>query len=177
MNKKVLSTLFIIGVTSVGLNVVFAQTPAVKSVSKPAVVKTVTVKPQPKVQTKAITVTTPQVAPSISVKPLDVVKNPSAYLHKRISMTSKFSKFSTLGLDYKPAFRSSENYITFLFLREDSEHKIPLSEMKIFLSRKIAEKLPDVKEGDMVHTTGTVFSNALGDVWIDADSFEVVNNK
>ncbi len=164
MKKKILSFLFIIAISAVGYNVTFAETSvAVKPVAAKHSVKTVA----PATQTVS----------AISVTPMEVVKNPSAYLHKKITMTSRFSKFATLGLDYKPAFRSSENYITFMFLRDDASHKIPLSEMKIFLPRKIAEKTPDVKEGDSIKIVGTVFSNALGDVWVDADSFELIGNK
>ena len=90
-------------------------------------------------------------------------------------MTSKFAKFSTLGLDYKRAMRCSDEYISFLFLREDAVNNIPLSELKMFLKRNIAEKLPDIDEGDTVKVTGTVFSNALGDAWVDAESITVVN--
>ena len=45
----------------------------------------------------------------------------------------------------------------------------------MFLKRNIAEKLPDIDEGDTVKVTGTVFSNALGDAWVDAESITVVN--
>jgi len=109
-----------------------------------------------------------------TARPLDIVNNPTAYLNKKICMTSKFSKFSTLGLDYKPAYRNSEKYITFLFLREDAANNIPLSELKMFIKRDIAEKLPDLKEEDIVKVTGTVFSNALGDAWFEADSIEEI---
>lgn len=62
-----------------------------------------------------------------------------------------------------------------MFLREDAVNNIPLSELKMFLKRNIAEKLPDIDEGDTVKVTGTVFSNALGDAWVDAESITVVN--
>jgi len=164
MKKKLLSFIFIIAISAISFNVTFAETPAA--------VKSVAVKHSVKVAAPVA-----QTVAAISVTPTEVVKNPSVYLHKKIMMTSRFSKFATLGLDYKPAFRSSENYITFMFLRDDASHKIPLSEMKVFLSRKIAEKVPDVKEGDEVKVVGTVFSNALGDVWVDADTFELIGSK
>ena len=72
---------------------------------------------------------------AISVRPLDVVNSPKLYLNKTIKMNAKFDKFSTLGLDYKPAFKSSEDYISFLIKRDDTNYDIPLSEMKLFLKR------------------------------------------
>ena len=82
-------------------------------------------------------------------------------------MNATFDKFATLGLDYKTAMRSSEEYISFLILRDDNEHDIPLSEMKLFLKRDMAEKHIDLKTNDKVFITGKVFSDALGDPWID----------
>ena len=32
-----------------------------------------------------------------------------------------------------------------------------------------------LRKGDTVKVTGTVFSNALGDAWVDADSITIVN--
>ena len=102
-----------------------------------------------------------------ATKPLDIVKNPTEYLNQTIRMNAIFDKFSTLGLDYKSAMRSSEEYISFLILRDDTEHYIPLSEMKLFLKRELAEKHIDLKTNDKVFITGKVFSDALGDPWID----------
>lgn len=104
------------------------------------------------------------------VDPLAVVKHPANYLNKRINVVARFDKFATLGLDYKPAMRSSETYISFLIFRPDVENNIPLSEMKLFVTRKMAEKLIDLKEGDLITFSGTVFSTALGDAWLDVDS-------
>ena len=123
---------------------------------------------------KPVAATTCTTAQVISVKPLEVVKNPEKFLNKKITMISRFSKFSTLGLDYKPALRSSDNYISFLFLREDAANNIPLSELKMFIPRPVAEKLPDIKEGDTVKVVGTVFSDALGDAWIDVNTLEEI---
>lgn len=112
------------------------------------------------------------------VNSIEVVKNPAKYLNKHIKIRAKFDKFSTLGLDYKPAFRSSEKYITFLIKRDDViSHTIPLSEMKNFLSRTEAEKYIDLSSGDEIEYNGTVFSNALGDVWIDVEKFTVISQK
>lgn len=112
------------------------------------------------------------------VKSLDVAANPSKYLNKRIKIKAKFDKFSTLGLDYKPAFRSSEKYITFLIKRDDvTDHTIPLSEMKIFMQRDEAEKYIDLSAGDAIEFSGYVFSNALGDPWIEVEKFTVLSSK
>lgn len=107
------------------------------------------------------------------VLPLSVVNSPKSYLNKKITMNARFDKFSTLGLDYKPAMRSSENYISFLIKRDDTKYDIPLSEMKLFLKRDLAEKFIDLKSDDEVKILGTVFSDALGDAWIDVDSLIV----
>ena len=112
------------------------------------------------------------------VNPLDVVASPVRYLNRNISVKAKFDKFSTLGLDYEPALRSSEDYITFLILRNDvGNHSIPLSEMKIFMKRTEAEKFIDINSGDEIEFCGKVFSTALGDVWIDANKFIILNKK
>ena len=108
-----------------------------------------------------------------SVSPLAIVENPQAYLNKKIVMNAKFDKFATLGLDYKPAMRSSEDYISFLIKRDDTKYDIPLSEMKLFLKREMAEKYINLKTNDEIQITGTVFSNALGDPWIDVENLVV----
>lgn len=106
-------------------------------------------------------------ATQATIKPLDIVNNPTEYLNQTVRMNATFDKFATLGLDYKPAMRSSEEYISFLIMRDDTQHEIPLSEMKLFLKREIAEKHIDLKTNDKVFITGKVFSDALGDPWID----------
>lgn len=108
------------------------------------------------------------------VNPLDVVKKPNAYIGKRINVSGRFDKFATLGLDYKPAMRSSETHISFLIMRPDTEKNIPLSEMKLFVKRGLAEKLIELKEGDKVQFSGVVFSSALGDPWVDVDRLEKI---
>lgn len=114
----------------------------------------------------------------LTVNPLDIVTRPNFYLNKNVKIRAKFDKFATLGLDYKPAMRSSEKYISFLIQRPDvTDHNIPLSELKIFLSRTEAEKHIDLNSGDVIEFTGNVFSNALGDAWIDVDKFTVISAK
>ncbi len=110
----------------------------------------------------------------LSTPPLSVVANPKAYLDKTIIMNAKFDKFSTLGLDYKPAFKSSEDYISFLIKRDDTTYDVPLSEMKLFIKREEAEKFIDLKTDDEISITGKVFSDALGDAWIDVSKLVLV---
>ena len=111
---------------------------------------------------------------AIEVKPLSVVSSPKAYLNKTIKMNAKFDKFSTLGLDYKPAFKSSDDYISFLIKRDDTSYDIPLSEMKLFLKREDAEKFIDLKTNDEISITGVMFSDALGDAWVDVKNLTVI---
>lgn len=113
-----------------------------------------------------------------SVNPLDIVARPKFYLNKNIKVVGKFDKFSTLGLDYEPAMRSSEQFIAFLIQRPDvTDHNLPLSEMKCFLHREDAEKYIELNSGDKIEFYGTVFSNALGDVWVDVKKFSSLEPK
>lgn len=115
-----------------------------------------------------------QVINYINAEPIAVVSSPKAYLNKIVVMKAKFDKFSTLGLDYKPAFKSSDEYISFLIKRDDTTYNIPLSEMKLFLKRDIAEKYIDLKTDDEVEIKGLVFSDALGDAWVDVKEFKIL---
>ncbi len=112
----------------------------------------------------------------LDVNPLDVVANPQKYLNKDVKIRGIFDKFSVVGLDYKPAFRSSDDYILFLIKKNEIKgHSIPLAEMKIFIKRKEAEKFIDLDAGDEIQFTGKVFSTALSDPWIDVDTLTVLN--
>ncbi len=120
----------------------------------------------------------PQASAYLSVSPIDVVNHPSKYLNKNITFTAEFVAFTSLGLDYKPAFRDGTKYIGILIKRPDvTDHVIPLSEMKIFISRELAEKNIDIEAGDKVKITGKVFSNALGDPWLDVTTFTMLTHK
>lgn len=110
-------------------------------------------------------------------KALDIVNNPNAYLNKRVTIKAKFDKFSSLGLDYKPALRSSEKYITFLIRRDDAQNDIPLSELKNFMKREMAEKYIDLETDDVIEYSGLVFSNALGDAWLEVEDFSIISSK
>ena len=109
-----------------------------------------------------------------ALTPLAIVVSPKNYLNKTVTFNAKFDKFSTLGLDYKPALKSSEEYISFLVKRDDTTFDIPLSEMKLFLKREEAEKFIDLKTNDEIQITGVVFSDALGDTWIDVNKLVIV---
>ena len=112
------------------------------------------------------------------VNALDIVAYPSRYLNRNIKIRAKFDKFSTLGLDYPNAMRASDKYISFLIQRPDvPNHNIPLSELKIFLKKEIAEKNIDLDAGDEIEFCGKVFSTALGDAWIDVNEFKVITKK
>ena len=77
-------------------------------------------------------------------------------------------------MDYKSAYRSSEEYISFLILRDDVNYEIPLSEMKLFMKRDLAEKNIELKTNDEIQIVGKVFSDALGDAWIDVESLIII---
>ena len=110
----------------------------------------------------------------LNVKPMQIVNYPKSFLNKKVLMTAKFDKFATLGLDYKPAFKSSEEYISFLIKRDDTLNDIPLSEMKLFLKRDVAEKFIDLKTNDEIEIKGVVFSDALGDAWVDVTQLNII---
>lgn len=112
------------------------------------------------------------------VSPVEVVKNPDRYLNKDITFEAEFVAFTALGLDYKPAFKDSTKNIGVLIRRCDvTDHVIPLSEMKIFLTREQAEKNMELEAGDKIKVTGRVFSTALGDPWVEVKTFTVTSKK
>ena len=121
---------------------------------------------------------TPQATAPVKAAPLSVVEAPQKYLNKTIVMKATFDKFSTLGLDYKKAMRSSADYIGFLLQRDDViDHNVPLSEMKLFVKRDYAEKFIELDTGDKIEITGKVFSNALGDPWVDVSKITILQKK
>ena len=71
--------------------------------------------------------------------------------------------------------RDSKNYIGILIQRDDvTDHDIPLSEMKLFLTKELAEKNINLDTGDKIEITAHVFSNALGDPWLDVKTLTVL---
>jgi hypothetical protein len=113
-----------------------------------------------------------------TVNPLELVLTPQGYLNNNIKFVATFDKFSTLGLDYEPAFRDSKKYISLLIKRPDvQDHTIPLSELKLIIQREKAEKLIDMESGDQIELTGQVFSSALNDPWVDVDNIKILTSK
>lgn len=151
MNKKTILSISFIIMMSLGL-VQYATSAPSQTAKKPA-----------------------QTTNVINTTSLNIVNNPSKYLNKTIKMQATFDKFSTLGLDYKKALRPSDKYIGILIQRDDvMDHDIPLSEMKIFLKKEMAEKHIDLDCGDKIEITGKVFSTALNDPWLDVESLTVI---
>jgi hypothetical protein len=112
------------------------------------------------------------------VNPIELISSPANYLNQKIKINATFDKFSTLGLDYKPAMRETKNYISFLIRRPDvTENNIPLSELKLIIKRDKAEKLIDLESGDKIEFTGNVFSDALNDPWVDVENIKVLSSK
>ena len=116
---------------------------------------------------------------STQVKAAELVKNPQTYLNKNVKITAIFDKFVTIGLDYKPAFRDSKDYISFLIRKDEIQgHIIPMSELKILINRKTAEKqIAKIESGDKVEIEGKIFSTALGDPWLEACKVTIISKK
>ncbi len=157
INRYIILLLLILGIT--------VQTPAL---SEP---EAVLQKPA-ETETKATQIVIPNDA--LQVTPLALVANPNAYIDKTVVMNAEFDKFSTVGLDYPPALRKTEEYISFLVFREDTQHDIPLSELKLFIKREEAQKFIELKSKDNIKIVGKVFSTALGDPWVDVLSMECI---
>jgi len=131
---------------------------------------TLTAEPAKAKQTQISSATVPVIS---GLRPIEIVNDPAKYMNKTVSFTAKFVAFSSLGLDYSKAMRPSDEYIGFLIMRDDAKNVIPLSEFKLFMKRKLAEKYVDLEQGDTVNLNVTVFSNALGDPWADINSMSV----
>jgi hypothetical protein len=150
--------------------VVFACTLlAVSAVAKPGI-KTPDAKPA--IKTEAVDNT-----PAHAVTSIELVKQPEAYLNKKVSFKATFNSFASLGLDYKKAFRDSKDYVSVLVLRPDvnPKYRIPLSELKLFFPRKKSDVVMHLDAGDTIKVTGTVFSNALGEPWMDIDQLVITD--
>ena len=159
-NKKIVSIIMCL-VSILTLGIYFKDDMVVAQTQK---------KQQPQVKTQAQTQTAP-----VNTTSLNVVANPTRFLNRTVKMQATFDKFSTLGLDYKKAMRSSEKYIGILIQRDDVlDHNIPLSEMKLFLTKELAEKYIDLDTGDKIQITAKVFSTALGDPWLDVENITVI---
>ena len=125
--------------------------------------------------TKTPAKTQTQVSKPINTTSLQIVAAPNKYLNKTVKMQATFDKFSALGLDYSKALRKSSEYIGILIQRDDvSDHNIPLSEMKLFMKKEMAEKFIDLDTGDKIEITAKVFSTALNDPWLDIEKLTVI---
>lgn len=161
--KKILSTIIVLFIGIFAVNISAEAEPVVSPVKK-----TVTYTAKPQAQIPLIQ----------NVSPIAIVDNPKAYLNKKVMFSGEFVSFTSLGLDYKPAFRDSQKYIGVLMKRPDvKNHTIPLSELKMFMTRELAEKNIDIDTGDTFMITGKVFSTALGDPWLDITEFKITNKK
>lgn len=115
------------------------------------------------------------IATAQKVEPLDLLKDSSMYLNKKVTFVGTFNRFADIALDYKKAFRDSRDYVTFFILRPDvNEHTIPLAEMKLFFPRKQSDEVMDLESGDKIQIVGTQFSNALEEPWIDVDHIKIL---
>ncbi|HEY9775531.1 MAG TPA: hypothetical protein V6C81_17325 [Planktothrix sp.] len=107
----------------------------------------------------------------IDVTTDELVDKPHEYLNKNVRFKALFHAFSSLALDYKPAMRSSKNYLSFLVFRPNGS-KVPYSELKLAMATP-KEKDPEnqllisLKENDELEITGHVFGTALDEPWVD----------
>ena len=123
----------------------------------------------------AKTQTKQQTMKPIATTSLSIVANPHKFLNKTVKMQATFDKFSTLGLDYSKAMRKSSDYIGILIQRDDVvDHNIPLSEMKLFMKKEMAEKFIDLDTGDKIEITAHLFSTALNDPWLDIEKLSII---
>ena len=128
-------------------------------------------------KTKAQKAVSQKAAPEtpINTTSLNIVNNPNKFLNKKVKMQATFDKFSSLGLDYNKALRPATKYIGILIQRDDVvDHNIPLSEMKLFLTKELAEKHIDLDTGDKIEIIAKEFSTALGDPWLDVENITVI---
>lgn len=115
-------------------------------------------KPEPPIE-NVVDVTTDQ-----------LTTKPEEYLNKNVKFTAPFFAFSNLALDYKPAFRSSRTYLSFLVLRANTH--TPYSEIKLAMlipkeKDPQTKMLQGLKEGDTIEITGRVFATSLDEPWLD----------
>ena len=106
-----------------------------------------------------------------------LLEKPQDYIGKKIKFRGKFSSFTTLALDYKPAMRSSKDYISICIFRTDS--KVPLSELKLAYPVKEAKEdqvIRELEEGDLIEIYGEVFSAALDEPWVDILQIKVIES-
>ena len=125
-----------------------------------------------------VTPVSPNVAKPLAVTSTQLVKEPTIYLKKSVEFTGTLAGFSGLGLDYPAVKRDVKDYVTILVFRADipPTYEIPLSELKIFVNRKLLKDFKRIGQGDTIKITGTVVSDALGDAWVEASNITVLNS-
>lgn len=119
---------------------------------------------------KAPSTSEPVLENVVTTTPEDLVKRPQEYLGKNVKFMANFFAFSSLALDYKPAFRSSKTHLSFLVIRPSTH--IPLSELKLAMmvpKEKDPEStlLATLKDKDQLEIVGKVFSTALDEPWVE----------
>ena len=45
------------------------------------------------------------------------------------------------------------------------------------MKREMAEKYIDLETDDVIEYSGLVFSNAIGDAWLDVEEFKIISSK
>ena len=82
-----------------------------------------------------------------------------------------------MPLDYKPAFRSSKDFIGMVLSRPDQK-QIPLVELKLAAPLKtFKEEDISVEHGDVVRLKAKVFAVALGEPWLEVQDIEVLEGE
>lgn len=111
-----------------------------------------------------------------TVQPIDLLKDPQLYLNKKVAFEGTFNSFSSVGLDYKKAMRSSKDFVSIIIRRPDvTDHTIPLAELKLIFPRKKSEDVMHLESGDKIKITGNVFSTALNEPWLDVSDIKVLH--
>jgi hypothetical protein len=110
--------------------------------------------------------------------PIQLVKEPTMYLKKKVEFTGILSGFSDLGLSYPPVKRDLKDYVSLTIYRPDvpSSYEIPMSELKIFVNRKLLKEFKRIGQGDTIKVSGFVISTALGDAWLEASEVQVLKS-
>ena len=112
----------------------------------------------------------PPIENVVNVNTNELVDKPHDFLGKNIKFNAKFFAFSSLALDYKPAMRSSKNYLSFLILRPEAH--VPFSELKLAMAipkekDPTSQVLTSLKDGDEVEVIGKVFAIPMDEPWVD----------
>jgi len=167
---------FALQVAVVALATFMAQ-PAALSAPAPAAKPPATAKPADKAPPKPTP--EPVLENVVSVNAEDLVGKPQDFLGKNVKFNANFFAFSSLALDYKPAYRSSKTHLSFLVLKPNTH--IPLSELKLAMmipKEKDPESnlLATLKDGDQLELVGKVFSAALDDPWIEVFKLKKLNS-